>query len=113
MTTSPAQQIAWQKQAHKVLSAFLDRAYREGLPSLQWTIGDTGVSLTGRAGSYAAGRREAIVAWSAALGIATAEHPTDGGTVIVGSAEHVDTPQGWASVTLTAYIWDEGKDAGG
>ena len=110
MTASPAQQLAWQKQAHKVLSAFLDRAYREGLPPLSWTIGDAGVTLTGRANYPAGSRREAITAWAAALGIAMSERLRGDWTTLVGTAEHVDTPQGWASVTLVAEILEGGTD---
>lgn len=110
MTASHAQQIAWQKQAHKVLSAFLDRAYREGLPPLSWTIGDAGVTLTGRANFPAGDRRKAITAWAAALGIAMSERLRGDETTIVGFSEHVDTPQGWASVTLTAEILEASTD---
>ena len=110
MTASPAQQIVWQKQAHKVLSVFLDRAYREGLPPLSWTIGDAGVALTGRANYPAGDRREAITAWAAALGITMGERLRGDGTMLFGTAEHVDTPQGWASVTLTAEILEADSD---
>ena len=110
MTATHAEQIMWQKQAHKVLSAFLDRAWREGLPPLQWTIGDTGVTLTGRAGSYAAGRRAAITAWADALGITLTPLPREGGVEIFGTAGELSTPQGQASVTLAAYIWEESTD---
>ena len=110
MTTSPAQQIAWQKQAHKVLGALIDRAYREGLPPLSWTIGDAGVTLVGRANYPSGDRRAAITAWSAALGIAMSERLRGDGTMLFGTAEHVDTPQGWASVTLTAEILEDDGD---
>ena len=110
MTASPAQQIVWQKQAHKVEGAFLDRAYREGLPPLQWTIGDAGVTLVGRANYPAGNRREAITAWAAALGITMGERLRGDGTTLFGTAEHVDTPQGWASVTLTAEILEIDSD---
>ena len=110
MTASPAEQIVWQKQAHKVVGALLDRAWRENLPPLQWTIGDTGVTLTGRAGSYAEGRRDAITAWAHALGIALTPLPREGGVEIFGTAGELSTPQGQASVTLAAYIWEDSTD---
>lgn len=109
MTTNLAVQIAWQRQATRVLGALLTRAYNENLPVLSWTIGNAGVSLLGR--SYAdpsPSRREAVTAWAQALGIHLLEHPHGPGQItLTGAVEHLDTPQGWCTVALTADIWDE------
>ena len=111
MTTTLAEQIAWQRQAVRVLSSLLTRAYNEDLPVLSWTIGNAGVSLTGHSYDPSPARRGVITAWAQALGITLNEHRRPGVITLTGAAEHLDTPQGWCTVALTCDIWDE-EDTG-
>ena len=113
MTAADAEQLAWQIQAARVLGHLLGRAHREGLPVLGWSVSTAGVSLQGH--SYAtphSSRRSAVTAWGQALGIPLHERPRgDGAIVIWGTVEHLDTPRGWCTVTLSADIYDEtGED---
>ena len=64
------EQRSWQLRAARVLTGLLQRADRDGLPVLEWTISHHGAQVTGR--SYAqpgSARRAALAAWAAALGI--------------------------------------------
>ena len=113
MTTTQAEQLAWQLQAARVLGHLLDRAYREHLPVLSWAVGAAGVHLVGRSSARPQpSRRDAIAAWAEALGIETMERRGSYSAVITGSVEHLDTPRGWATVTLVAEIYDETGEGG-
>jgi len=113
MTVTTAEQLAWQLQAARVLTHLLDRAYREDLPVLAWSVGSAGVSLVGRSVAYPQpARRDAIAAWATALGIETSERRGSASAVIMASAQHLDTPRGWARVALTAEIYDETGEGG-
>ena len=68
------EQMTWQLRAARVLTGLLERAAREDLPVLEWTISHTGSQVTGRC--YAqpgAARRAALAAWATALGITLGE----------------------------------------
>lgn len=114
MTTTPAEQTAWQIQAARVLGGLLDRAYRENLPVLAWSVGAAGVNLVGRSvADPQPARRDAIAAWAQALGIETRERRGSASAVITGTGKHLDTPRGWATITLTCDIYEEAGDTGG
>jgi len=113
MTTTTAEQTAWQRQAVRVLAGLLENAARDHLPVLAWSVGAAGVNLIGRSVAHPhPARRDAITAWAKALGIEVKEHRGSASAVITGTAKHLDTPWGWATITLTADIYDEGGEEG-
>ena len=109
-TSGFREQMAWQLRAARVLTDLLERGTREGLPVLEWTISHTGARVTGRC--YAqpgAARRAALAAWAAALGIRLGEehHQDSRMTTITGTAKRERTRHGFATITLTADIWED------
>ena len=104
------EQRSWQLRAARVLTGLLQRADREGLPVLEWTISHHGAQVTGR--SYAqpgSARRAALAAWAAALGSTLGEeyHQDSRMTTITGTAQPDRTRHGPATITLTGDIWED------
>ena len=104
------EQRSWQLRAARVLTGLLERADREGLPVLEWTISHNGAQVTGR--SYTqpgSARRAALAAWAAALGIKLGEeyHQDSRMTTITGTARPDRTRHGSAAITLTGDIWED------
>lgn len=91
MTVTPAEQRAWQIRACAVLGDLLERAARDELPVLLWSVDHAGVGAIGQSLlGTAAERRAAVRAWCDALGIEFKEHHWDSG----GSAIRCVTPEG-------------------
>lgn len=115
--TGPADplQIAWQRRAVAVLADLLDQAARDSLPVLAWTVGHSGAHLLGRAVSYpVSGRRDAIGAWGAALGIELRERVDSSGvTRVLGVAEQRDTAHGFCTITLAADVYADAAEEDG
>ena len=104
------EQRSGQRRAARVLTGLLQRADREGLPVLEWTISHNGAQVTGR--SYAqpgSARRAALAAWAAALEITLGEeyHQDSRMTTITGTAQPDRTRHGSAAITLTGDIWED------
>ena len=104
------EQMNGQLRAARVLTGLLERAGREGLPVLEWTISHHGAQITGR--SYAqpgTARRAALTAWAAALGIKLGEeyHRSSRMTTITGTAKRERTRHRSATITLTGDIWED------
>ena len=103
--------ITWQRQALAVLDTLLAQSLKTGLPRLAWTVGNAGVSLTGR--SYAhpsTNRRGEIQAWADSLGLEVREHQHQDGMITL-TAHNKQQKVGklWATITLTCDIYDEAK----
>ena len=108
MTATIAEQIAWQRQAVRVLAGLLETAARDHLPVLAWSVGSAGVNLVGRSfADPSPARRAAIAAWAKALGVELRELRGSGSTAITGTVKQKDTPWGWCTITLTADIYTE------
>lgn len=119
-----AERIRWQRQAASLLTQFLERAAKEGLPVIAWTVGAYGAVLAGECLALPhAQRREHFDAWKAAitaLGGAPAadrEAAAGGGqTRLVAGWQQVQIRPGSAypavQVTLTASIWPDDEDEG-
>lgn len=73
------EQSRWQQQAVRVLAGLLERAGREGLPPISWTVSSAGAQLVGRCDEFDAVRqRAAFEAWRRALGAPARPERTDG-----------------------------------
>ena len=109
MSACRGEQIAWQRQAVRVLTGLLEVAARDRLPVLHWGVGPAGVNLVGRSlATPNAARREAVTAWAKALGVTLHEHEHGSGhTAIMGTVKQKGTPWGWCTVTLAADIYDD------
>ena len=109
MTVTSAEQRAWQRIAAAILTDLLKRSAGEGLPVLSWTVDHAGCGLIGRAEGYPdPDPRAALTAWSAALGIVTAEHAHPSGMVTVtGRADEYRTEHGRCRIVLAADIWED------
>src|SRR2546428_495055 len=81
-------------RAVRVLAGWLERAGREGLPPIAWTVGSVGAQLVGRCDAYRdpARQRADFGRWRAALGAEARPERTgqDGVTRLVAVAEHYD-----------------------
>ncbi len=116
MAADAGQQLVWQRRAAAVLGGLLERAAREDLPALSWTVHNAGCALTGRSLARPPARRRGdLEAWAAALGITLDEYGWrgGGGSVITGVTEQATFPEGTCAVILTANIYDEDGDTGG
>jgi hypothetical protein len=102
-------QIAHQRRAAHVISEYLlDRASRDSLPMLNWTIGNTGVQITGISYAHPSPRRrDEITAWAKALNIQLSEHADDTVTTITGLAEDVQTSFGLATIMLLCDVYHD------
>jgi hypothetical protein len=106
-------QIAHQRRAAHVITEYLlDRASREGLPLLNWTIGDAGVKISGTSYTYPSSkRRSEIATWAAALDIQLSEHPREAVTTVMGIAQDVQTGFGLATIMLLCDVYDDDSQA--
>jgi hypothetical protein len=109
MTSKLQIQIAQQRRAAHVISEYLlDRASRDSLPVLNWTIGDTGSQITGVSYTHpSAKRRDEITAWATALNIQLSEHADSTVTTITGLAEDVQTSFGPATIMLLCDVYHD------
>jgi hypothetical protein len=63
------EQLGWQRRAVHVLAGLLERAARDGLPVVAWSVSDAGAVLVARCFAHDPGQRRAdFDAWCAALG---------------------------------------------
>jgi hypothetical protein len=106
-------QIAQQRRAAHVISEYLlDRASRERLPMLNWTIGDAGVQITGTSYEHpSTQRRDEITAWAKALNIQLSEHADSTVTTIMGIAKDVQTGFGPATIMLLCDVYHDEQQA--
>jgi hypothetical protein len=62
------EQLGWQRRAVRVLARLLERAGRDGLPVVAWSVSDAGAVLVARCFAHDPGRRRAdFDAWCAVL----------------------------------------------
>jgi hypothetical protein len=104
------EQLRWQRQAVRVLAGLLERAGREGLPPVSWTVSSAGAQLLGQCDGFdAAKQRAAFEAWCRALGVAARPERTDGFgmTRLVAVRERFD---GLVGVVLLAEIDTSGEE---
>ena len=100
-----SEQIAWQRRAVTVLAELLSHP---DLPVLSWTVGNAGVSLLGRSIAYpSTTRRREVQAWADRLGIPLREHKSSGMTRLIGHAKQMGVGKNWATITITADIYDD------
>lgn len=106
-------QIALQRRAAHVITEYLlDRASREQLPPLTWTIGDTGAQIGGTSYTHPSSkRRDEIAAWAKALDVQLSEHTRDAVTTVLGIANDVQTGFGPATIMLLCDIYDDDHTA--
>src|SRR6266404_5520952 len=106
-------QISLQRRAAYVISEWvLDRASRDGLAALNWSIGNVGVEIVGR--SYAlpsSKRRKEITAWAEALDIQLSEHTREAVTTVMGVAQDVQTRFGFATIMLICDTYQDENQA--
>ncbi len=76
-------QTGWQLRAARVLSELLQRAIREYLPPVSWTVGNAGAVLVARChGRRGMDPRAEWEAWRAVLGAQPWPERTNGGGVV-------------------------------
>lgn len=107
-------QLAMQRRATDVLIELLTHASREKLPLLNWTIGSSGVQVTGF--SYrlpSTERRQDITAWAQSLGIRLREHPGPEATTIMGTSRRFRTSYGGGEIMLVCDVYHDEDQAAG
>src|SRR5690242_18831886 len=77
------EQLGWQLRAVRLLDQLLQRAHRDGLPPVTWTVGNAGAMLVARCHSRrGTDRRAEWEAWRAALAaVPWPEHVSSGGVI--------------------------------
>jgi hypothetical protein len=106
------EQLGWQRRAVRVLTGLLERAHRDGLPVVQWSVTHAGAGLAGRCLRGEAARRRAdFDAWCAALEATERRERRQGSTThLYAVARHYD---GLVSVALLADLYDDQDEAAG
>jgi len=75
------QQLGWQRRSVRVLAGLLERAQREGLPVVGWSVAHAGTGLVAHCFAHDPTRRRAdFNAWCAALGATPWPERTSGST---------------------------------
>jgi hypothetical protein len=75
------EQLGWQRRAVRVLAGLLERAQRDGLPPVGWSVSHAGAVLVARCFAHdPAQRREDFDAWCAALDARRWSEHTSGST---------------------------------
>jgi hypothetical protein len=101
-------QLSLQRRACYVLMELTELASREKLPLLNWTIGTSGVQITGFSYTLPSiTRRQELTAWAAALGIKLTEHPGAGAVTITGSTRRFRTSFDGAVIMLACDVYHE------
>ena len=104
---SYAEQIGWQRRAHLLLGKLLERAAKEGLPPIRWSVIPSGATLHGEISSFSTRNASGTyAAWRDAIGVPEKEaEPVNrqGETRLTAVWEHIERVQ----VVLTASIWDD------
>lgn len=115
MTADLAEQTAWQRRATAVLADLLERAARDTLPVLWWSVDTAGCGLVGRSITLPSHvRRDDLEAWAGALGIGLSEHQwKSGGSAVTGLGERVETEHGRCRVALAADLYEDESSEGG
>jgi hypothetical protein len=113
MTTSPItdrERLIWQRRAVSVLAGLLERAHRESLPVVGWTVAHAGAALVARCFAHdPARRRSEFNAWCQALDATVwLEHTSGSTTYLHAIAEHYD---GLVTVTVLADLVKGGEAA--
>ncbi|SRR6266540_4768942 len=106
------ERLGWQRRAVRVLAGLLERAQRDGLPVVQWSVSDAGARLVARCLTQDTARRRAdFDAWSVALEATERRELRQGSTThLYAIARHYD---GLVSVALLADLFDQDQaDAG-
>src|SRR6266536_3365263 len=84
MTTSPItdrERLIWQRRAVRVLAGLLERAHRDGLPVVGWSVAHAGAALVARCFAHdPAQRRADFNAWCSVLGAIPWPERTSGST---------------------------------
>ncbi len=94
-----------------MLETFLGQAAKTGLPVLSWTIGSAGANLVGQSFAQPSSTRcGEIQAWADRLDITLREHSSSGMTRIIGHVKQMKVGHTWATITLTADIYDDDQD---
>jgi hypothetical protein len=111
MTTSPItdrERLIWQRRAVRVLAGLLERAHRDSLPVVGWTVAHAGAALVARCFAHDPTRRRGeFNAWCQALDAAIWPEHTSGSTIHLHAiAEHYD---GLVTVTVLADLVEGGE----
>ena len=113
MTTSPItdrERLIWQRRAVRMLAGLLERAHRDSLPVVGWTVAHAGAALVARCFAHdPARRRSEFNAWCQALDATVwPEHTSGSTTYLHAIAEHYD---GLVTVTVLADLVEAGEAA--
>jgi hypothetical protein len=107
MSAAHGDYIIWQRRAHALLSKFIDRCHRAGLPVIHWQIGRLG-GLSGEClADDTAVRRADFEAWVRALDLERRPERTHNGIVRL-SAGRRDLER--VGVVITAEIYTDEED---
>ncbi|HEY5988771.1 MAG TPA: hypothetical protein VIV12_20685 [Streptosporangiaceae bacterium] len=103
---SDREQLGWQRRAVRVLTQLLQRAQRDRLPVVQWSVAYAGAGLVARCLRGEAARRRAdFDAWCSVLGATERRARRQGSTTHLSAvARHYD---GLVSVALLADLDDD------
>ncbi len=103
MPVTDAERLGWQRRAVTVLAGLLERAEREGLPLMDWSV-PPGLSLVARPRSGRVGRspqnRVDWQRWCAALGVRGRESTAATGSVFLSAVAEVPGPEAGPRVTV-------------
>jgi hypothetical protein len=100
------QQLGWQRRAVHVLTGLLERAHRDGLPVVLWSVSDAGAGLVGRCFAHDPARRRVDFGTRCSVLDATERREGCQGstTHLFAVARHYD---GLVSVALVADRYDD------
>ncbi len=104
------EQLGWQRRAAGVLAGLLERAHRDRLPVVTWSVSDAGARLVARCLAHdPAGRRADFDAWCQALDGTRREVRQGATTHLYAEARHYD---GLVSVAVLADLFDQDEPPG-
>ena len=101
-----AERLTWQRQAHAALGRLLERASKEKLPPIRWSLSPAGRTVLGEISSFGSSDPRGMFAiWRTALGQPDRdrEHKSMNETRLTAVWENLDGCQ----VVLVASIWDD------
>jgi hypothetical protein len=76
------ERLGWQRRAVRVLAELLERAQRDGLPVVAWSVSPAGAALVARCFAHPPAQRRAdFDAWCSVLGASRWSERTSGSTV--------------------------------
>lgn len=100
------EQLGWQRRSVRVLASLLERAQREGLPVVGWSVTHAGTGLLAHCFAHDPARRRAdFDAWCAALGATPWPERTSGSTTHLHAV--AKRYQGLVYVAVVADLFDD------